>query len=314
MKKPGIAIWLATAALLVSTPAFPQSQNRGGQGQAVVTVLPRQHRELAPNISQQDLAVKVNGRESTVTGWVPLRGADDKLELVLLIDSSARNLIGGQFAEITQFVQGLSPHTKMSIGYMENGRAVLAGPLSADHAQVLRGLHLPPGSPSASPYFCLSDLAKNWPAGDRAARHEVLMVTDGVDPYNRSYDPNNNYVQAAIADSVRAGLVVYSIYWSRGGDSMGASSGMNGGQNYLADLTQATGGYSYWFGAGNPVSFQPYFEDLARRLENQYGLSFTARLDRKPAVESLRLKVGGLAAEVDAPQQVFVDRAAATAE
>ena len=32
---------------------------------------------------------------------------------------------------------------------------------------------------------------------------------------------------------------------------------------------QATGGKSFWQGMGNPVSFQPYFEELTRRLRNQ---------------------------------------------
>lgn len=309
MKKMGMAICMATVALLMAAPAFAQDENHAGQGQAVVTVFAK-HTELAPNVSQQDVSVKVNGKESSVTGWLPLRGPDDGLELVVLIDSSARNL-GRQFDEIKQFVQGLPPHTKVGIGYMENGRAALAGALSADHAQVLRGLHLPEGA-SASPYFCLSDLAKHWPSGERRTRREVVLVTDGVDPYYQRFDPDDVYVQAAINDSARSGLVVYSIYWNgRNGAGLSSNEMDNGGQSLLLEVSQATGGRSYWNGTGNPVSFQPYFKDLARRLENQYKLSFAAQLDRKPAIESMKLKVSGFAADVDAPQQVFVDRAGA---
>jgi hypothetical protein len=277
----------------------------------VVTIFAK-HSELAPNISQQDVSVKVNGKESSVTGWAPLRGADDGLELVVLIDGGARNL-GRQFDEIRHFVQGLGPHTKVAVGYMENGRAVLAGPLSADHAQVVGELHLPAG-PSSSPYFSLSDLAQHWPSQARGVRREVVLLTDGIDPYNQHYDPEDMYVQAAINDSVRAGLVVYTIYWQNRNNGGGDSMVSVGGQSLMAEVTQATGGNSYGSGMSNAVSFQPFFEDLARRLENQYELSFSARLDRKPAIESLKLKVGGLAVEVDAPQQVFVDRAGAAAE
>jgi len=39
------------------------------------------------------------------------------------------------------------------------------------------------------------------------------MVTDGIDNYERRFDPEDPYVQAAIADSVRARLVVYAIYF-----------------------------------------------------------------------------------------------------
>ena len=58
--------------------------------------------------------------------------------------------------------------------------------------------------------------------------------------------------------------------------------------------------------SGNPVSFQPFFDDLQRRFENQYALEFTVPVDRKPQVETLRLKVEGLGLQVTAPQQVFV--------
>ena len=312
MKKPGMAIWMVAVALLTAAPAIAQSGQGGGQGRAVVTVLAKHQGDTAAQVSAQELSLKVNGKESSVTGWAPLGSAGERLELVVLIDSSARNL-GRQFDEIKQFVQSLPPHTKVGIGYMENGRAALAGPLSADHTQVLRGLHLPAGA-SASPYFCLSDLAQHWPSGERRTRREVVLVTDGIDPYNPRFDPDDPYVQAAINDSVRAGLVVYTIFWNGRYGVSDNSMVVVGGQSLMSEVTQATGGNSYGSGMSNAVSFQPFFEDLARRLENQYELSFSARLDRKPAIESLKLKVGGLAVEVDAPQQVFVDRAGAAGE
>jgi hypothetical protein len=85
----------------------------------------------------------------------------------------------------------------------------------------------------------------------------------------------------------------------------------NAGQSLLVQVSQATGGRSYGIAMGNPVSFQPYLDDLALRLQNQYELSFNAPLDRKPAIESLKLKVNGFAAEVDSPQEVFVVHAGA---
>jgi hypothetical protein len=288
--------------LLMAAPAFTQSGDATGQGRAVITVFAK-HSEMTPNISQQDVSAKVNGKDAGVTGWTPLRGANGGLELVLLIDGGARNL-GRQFDEIKQFIQGLGPHTKAAVGYMENGRAVLASPLSANHAQVVAELHLPVG-PSSNPYFSLSDLAQQWPSQARGVRREVVMICDGIDPNNPHYDPDDPYVSAAVADSVRAGLVVYTIYWQS--RSIGDNS--YDGQNLLAEVTQATGGNGYWMGMGNPVSFQPFFDDLARRLDNQYELDFAAKLDRKPAVENFKFKVTGMALEVASPQQVYVDKA-----
>jgi hypothetical protein len=137
------------------------------------------------------------------------------------------------------------------------------------------------------------------------------MVTDGVDNYEPELNLDDPYVLAAIADSVRAGLVVYSIYWQNQGVASSTQYAENTGQSLLIQVTDATGGKNLWAGMGNPVSLQPFFEELARRLANQYELDFSADLDRKPAAEMLKVKVGGAAVEVTAPKQVFVDRAGA---
>jgi hypothetical protein len=307
MKFPNLqlAAWVAAGTILTAPLAFAAANNQEGQGQAVVTVL--QGQELPGGIPQQALQLKVEGKESSITGWTQLRGPQSKIELVVLIDDGARASLGTQMAEISKFVQGLPPNAKVAVAYMANGRAVMGGPLTSDRAAVASELHLPGGAPgvSASPYFCLSDLAKNWPSQDTQARREVVMVTDGVDNYEMRYDPEDPYVQSAIDDSVRARMIVYSIYWRNQGRFDRTGYAANDGQNLLAQLTQATGGNSYWQGYGNPVTFQPYFADIDRRLDNQYELDFMAPLGNKPQVEGLRLKVNA-PAKVDAPQQVYV--------
>lgn len=299
--------------LTLAVPGLAQTGQ--GQGRAVVTVMPQGNAEATAKVQPQDLQVRVNGKESSVTGWAPARGAGSPLELVILIDGSARASLGTQMGELQGFIQEMPSHTKMALAYMQNGRAALAGPLSSDSAAVLKGLRLPGGGPgtNGSPYFCLSDLAKKWPSSDQAARREVLMITDGVDNYNPSYDPNNPYVQSAINDSVRAGLVVYSIYWSNRGrlDSSGYMN--NAGLSLLNMVTEATGGSNFWQGTGNPVSFAPYFKDLRARFENQYRLNFETALKGKAEVQSMKLKVGGPEAKVYFPQQVYVTPAVASA-
>jgi hypothetical protein len=56
---------------------------------------------------------------------------------------------------------------------------------------------------------------------------------------------------------------------------------------------------------GNPVSFQPYFDDLNRRFNNQYELQFTASVN-KPEIASLKVKTTESNVKVDAPQRVLV--------
>ena len=315
MKRIALAVALTAGTVLAASPAFSQKSDQPGQGRAVVTILPSHPNDNLGQISQ-GFKLKVNGKDSTVMNFTPLQESNSPIELVLLIDGGARSSLGSQFNDIETFVKEMPPSTKIAIAYMQNGRAVFSSQLSSSADEVLKGLHLSAGFPgaNASPYFCLSDLAKSWPSHDRTARREVLMVTDGVDNYDRAYDPEDPYVSTAINDSVRAGLVVYSIYWKDMGRANNTWYQNNAGQNLLLTVTQATGGNSYWQGMGNPVSLQPFLQDLRRRLNHQYELSFSAPSSGKPEVETLKIDLKVPSAKVDAPQRVFVTSAASARE
>lgn len=307
MKNSGLAAFLAVTGLLAPAPAIAQSAGAAGEGTAVVTVLSRHKGEMAPNVTQRDIqAMKVGGKTAQVTSWQAFRNGP--VELVVLIDEGARSSLGTQMNDIQGFVQSLPPNVKAGIAYMSNGQAVFSGPLTSDKSQVLKSLRLPQGIPGidASPYFCLSDLAKHWPSQDRDARREVVAITDGIDYYYRRYDPDDPYVQAAITDTVRAGIVVYSIYWKNIGRIDNTFYGNNTGQNLMDEVTQATGGANFWQGVGNPVSFSPYFDELTQRLNNQYEVAFTAPFNGRPQVENLDLKLTAPGASVDAPKEVVV--------
>jgi hypothetical protein len=311
-----IQISMAAALLMMSAAVFAQKGDLEGQGQAILTVLPSHPAEQDASLTMAQVQVKVNGKQASVTALTPLKGADDRLEIVLLIDGSIRLSMWEQSGDITKFIDEAPSDAKITIAYMQSGQAALAGPLSSDSAAVLRGLHMTGGSPGSngSPYFCLSDLAKRWPSGDRGARRVVVMITDGVDEFDRSVDPEDPYMQAAINDSVRAGVTVYSMYWHDQGRASNTGRATVSGQNLLQQVTQATGGNSYWQGDGNAVSFAPYFEDLRSRLRNQFALSFSADFKGKPEVVSMKVKASTPAAKVTAPQFVYLVHAAVAAQ
>ncbi len=308
MKYPRMTVWLVLALFLTCAAVFAQDNGALGSGQAVVTVLPKHEGEVAPSVANQDLSVKVNGKNAKVTKWARFQSPNDRMELVLLIDDSARTSLGSQIEDIAKFIKTLPPNVKAAVAYMQNGQATLATPLTTDHAQVMNGLHLPGGSSrsSSSPYFCLSDLAKRWPSNDGGARREVVMVTDGVDYYNMRFDPDDPYVQAAMSDAVKAHLVVDSIYWLDRGRADSTQYENNAGQNLLSEVSEATGGKNFWEGMGNPVSFEPYFDELSRRFRNQYELGFVTPMKGKAEVETLKLKLSAPGSEVNSPHQVLV--------
>jgi hypothetical protein len=311
MKIFRIVVCYVSAVVLftLAAPFWAQTRAEGsGVGRSVVTVLPKVDGQLPSSVTQQDLAVKIDGKRAKVTSWASYQAPNNEIELVLLIDGGARSSIGRQWGDIEKFVNGLPPNAKAAIAYMQNGEAKFAGPLAADHAEILKNLHLPLGMAgiSGSPYFCLSNLAKKWPGQSADARREVVMITDGVDNYERRYDPDDPYVQTAIADATRAHLVVFSIYWMNQGWTDRTEYAASDGQNLLMQVAEATGGKSFWQGMGNPVSFQPYFDELSRRLRNQYELGFIAPASVPSGVVDMKLSLHAPGTEINSPRRVLV--------
>ncbi len=300
-------------ALLTAAGAAAQDEAAPANAQTVVTVLPKSGEAPIP-VPQSALKVEVDGKSVQPAVWQPY--GKGEVQLVLLIDNSARTSFGRNLQDLTKFIQNLPPNVAADVAYMQNGVAVMSGALSKDHANVATRLHLPGGSPgsNASPYFCLQDLAKRWPAGPSAARREVLMITDGVDPYNVRYDPQNPYILATLDVTNRAGLVVYSIYWRDQGGLSGTLYETDAGQNYLTQVADATGGTLYYQGLTNPVSLVPFLADFTRRLDNQYELAVPVKTEKKESYASLKVKteVGGV--KLTAPQRVAVAPAGVAAQ
>jgi hypothetical protein len=191
-------------------------------------------------------------------------------------------------------------------------------PFTANHALAASSLHLPAGMPgmSASPYICLSDFVKHWPGAEsssgggmgQSAQHKarfVLMLTDGVDPYNGSTSIMNQespYVDASVTDSQRAGVAVYAIYFGDAG--IRGRRADNSGQNYLAQLTQGTGGVSLWEGVGNPVSMVPFLGQFQNAIAETYIATFLAPVGRNPQKDMVRVKFSAPKTKLHAPEEV----------
>lgn len=304
-------IQIAAAATLALVAISAMAQGDSFSGRATLTVLPAHPDTENASLSAGQLEVKVNGKTATIASLTQLTSSNSPLELVILIDGSTRASLYGEASQIVGFAKEMPSNTTMTIAYMESGRAALEGPLTSDPAAVEKGLHMTGGAPgsNASPYFCLSDLAKHWPSKNAGARRAILMITDGVDEYDQRYDPDDPYVQSAINDSVRAGILVFTIYWHDQGRASSSQGETDAGQSHLVEVAQATGGNSYWQGDGNPVSLQPYLDDLRRRLHSEYELVVSAPSKSKPFSATLKVKASAPNAKVTAPQSIYLSGA-----
>lgn len=253
----------------------------------------------------QSFTLELNGRQVPVESVTPLR--QEGAELAILIDDGLRSSVGVQLKDVQQFITQLPRGVRVLVGYMQNGTVRSQAGFTADHPAAAAQVRIPfaAAGMSASPYLCLSDFTRHWPSQQRAARI-VLMITNGVDPYNGSTSVMNQdspYVRAAQEDAQRAGVAVYALYYGDAG--MRGSSASFSGQSYLTQVAEATGGDDLYTGNFSPPSFAPFLKQLDRDLAESFVLGFHANATRERTDTLVRLKVRSTTgAKVHAPQGV----------
>lgn len=300
--------------LLLATALFVSPLLYAQEGlvptQTIVTVDSKAPQPL----TAQNLTVKVNNHKTDLTNVVPVK--PNGTQVALLIDDGLRTSVGRQLQDIQGFIKSLPQGTEIFIGYMQNGRVVPQQPFTTDIKAAAGNLRIPMGSRgiSASPYFCLSDFVKNWPGGAEGSSSEgtilapkarfVMMLTNGVDPYNGSVSPMNQnsvYVDTAIRDAQRAGAPIYSIYYGDAGIRGGAAS--FSGQNYLQKVADETGGRAYFQGLGNPVSLTPFLNQFRNSIAESFIATFPAEAKNNNLVD-LKFSTNLKSTKLQAPQNV----------
>lgn len=312
MKRSGYLLTAILAlAICVSLTGVgvPDAAAQGIPAHVLVTVEAR-HGSTVPEITKSDVFVYEGRDRDQVTDWVPAQGEHAGLELFILLDDGSASSLGTQLEDLRKFIDAQPASTKIGLAYMQNGSAKVEQSPTSDHTLVAKALRLPMGvgGINASPYFSLSDLIKRWP--ESAGRREVLMVSDGIDRYYGSGDLDDPYLDTAIEDALRAGIVVFAIY-NPGAGHFGHSYWPNyWGQIYLSRVAEETGGEAYYIGfTGPPVAFDPYLEDMGRHLDHQYLLTFNAKPPKKSGWQRIKVTTEVSNAELVSAHRVWVSAA-----
>jgi hypothetical protein len=263
------------------------------------------HHGAAPGVvTRDDISAEMDGKPAKITGWTHLAGDQAALELYIVIDDGTDTDLGLQFGALKDFIHGLPPGVQVGLAYLRNGMAVVLAPVTAGREEMVKALRLPIGfgGIAASPYIAISDLVKKWP--ESKARREVLLISSGTDPYE-PHDLLNPYLQTAIEDAQRAGIVVHSIYYPGAGHWGHTYWRINWGENYLSELGDGTGGEAYWQGPEKPVGIESYLKDFALRLENQYLLALD-KDDLKSGLHRVRVVTSKPGISLVAAEKVFI--------
>ena len=303
----GFCFLMAAFSIPNTASAQQKEAPTGTPVQMVVSAEPK-HGNQVPTITQQDVLVYQGHDRRPVTSWVPATGDHAGLELAILIDDSSGFSFGSQMEDIRAFITEQAPATLIAVGYMQNGTVFLTQNFTQDHAAAAKSLRLPQGfdGAEASPYFSLQDFIKRWPSNPALPRREVLMLTSGIDTFYGG-GPQDPYLDAAIKDARCAGIVVFSIYTPAAGHFGHTYWRINWGQNYLAQLSEETGGESYYFLGGQaPVAFEPYLNQMSGRLAHQFLLTFLAKPENKAGTEPVKVSTEIRDVDLVAPDRVCV--------
>lgn len=296
---------VATCACILTLPALSWQEGAGGPTASTIITLELKHDGQPEQVSQGDLRVTLNGKQETVTGLTPV--GDTPMQLALLIDDSARASFDTELGTIKQWINSLPPTMQIAVGYMRNGMTVWAHQFTADHAAAADSVRLSegPGGADVSPYESVSDAIKRWPTAPDIQRREVIMISSGIEALGGGMAPENPYVNSAIANAQRAGVIAYGVYNPSVGHYGHTLWTVTYGQNLLSQYCDETGGESYITTIGAPVDFGPFLRSAVAAMQQQYRLTFTTH-NAKKGLDSLKVRSAEKRIQLTAPAAVNV--------
>ena len=306
---PRIRKWGAAAVLAVASLCCMSAQQPSAPPTVPVTMVvsvEAKHGKEIPTIYPDDVRVFHDHDRLKVQSWIPCQGPQAGLELFLVIDDTSDSSLSLQFKDLQNFINDQPPTTVLALGYIRNGSVQVLQNFTQDHALVGKALRLPLGAGAlASPYTAITELVKHWP--ESANRHEIMLISPGIDALQPGI--TDTYLDESIDAAQRAGVQVYSIYASSAGHFGHTQWRVSIAQSNLSRLADETGGEAYFQGLEMPISFAPYLNQFAERLEHQFKLTFLAKPGKKAEFQSIKLETEVPNAELVAADRVWVPAA-----
>jgi hypothetical protein len=273
-------------------------------GTVTMTVTAVGKKDVSPPIvNNDDVQLYLNKERTPIADW---RHAD-KLYLAVLIDDSLESEIANQWGDLKAFLAAQPSTTYVSVSYARNGTAVLAQDFTNDHELAAKALRIPVGNGGAfsSPYLALLDLEKRLP-GTARDRREILVFSSGIDYFRGDFWIRPTDLDSVISRAQKQNINIWSIYAPDEGHRARGFFITSRAQSYLSMLSDQTGAESYYLGTGSPVTFKPYFDELATHLSNQYLLTFKGGGGAKGRFERVHLATEVQHVEFLAAPQAFL--------
>jgi hypothetical protein len=310
LKRHKQLLTLCAMAAMLSPLALRAQRPQGSQDvpvQLIVTVSTKHDKQPPPLVTRQDVAAYQGHDKLEVLNWLPLRDEHAGLELAIVIDDTANSSLNGLMGDVRSFISSQPATTAVLVGYASNGTVQITQNFTKDHVLAAKAVRLPLGNGGAfaSPYLSMIDLLKRWP--DSKERHEVLLISDGVDRFRGGLDDPD--VATLYEEAQRHTAIIHTLFVSGIGHLGHNAFRVMLAQSNLGQVSDESGGEAFAQGFQTPVALEPYLQHLQTTLDNQYLLTVNVRAGNKPRYDHIRVSTELSGVELLVPGHIYVPAA-----
>jgi hypothetical protein len=235
----------------------------------------------------------------------------ESLLLAIVIDDSLGTNIASQWNDLKAFIMEQPATTGVGVFYGRNGTVMVAQDFTPNHELAAKALRIPFGGQGAfsSPYLELQDMIKRWPDNDNNVRKSIVLISSGVDYFRGYFGPTSPDLDPTIDRAQKSNVNIWTIYAPDSGHVGRGYLRVFNAQSNLSQLSDETGGESYYLGFGQPVTLKPYFDEIFTHLSNQYLLTFTGGSNgKKGRFERVKVATENPNVEFLTPSEVFIPK------
>ncbi len=196
-----------------------------------------------------------------------------RINLAILIQDDLTSQVSNEVRATADFIRSLPKGSQVMVGYITSNTLQVRQPFTTNLDAAARSLRIVKSSTSASPFNPYVEVVEALRSFDNLiGQNAVLLISDGLDA-SRGLDISSSArtvdLDRAIKHANRRNVAVYTFYAPSVGLTGRSRVAASYGQNSLNRLADETGGRAFFQGLTGFVTFDAYFRNLTRTLNEQ---------------------------------------------
>ncbi len=274
-------IAVASALLVIAAAAQPPVNRKPVRTVTIpISIFTKQElkdKQAEEYVQADRLSVIEDGDEQAILSIKSV--TDSPLSIAILIQEDLASGFNLQLKDIQRFIEDLPTGTRVMVAYLRGGSPEIRQKFTEDRERAANSLRIVTGSAASaprSPYSGLSDILNRFDATPNG-RRAILLFSDGLDTtagLNPASILQSTDLDQAVLKSQRRSVAVYSFYYPTQLTERANGTIASVAQGTLGKLSDETGGRAFVQGISAPVSFVPYFREMALSINRQFSLTY----------------------------------------